>query len=331
MDLLITFLSLFIPLYCVYQLGSLAGIFSERSGVANIAIEGNMIIGAVTFALLFQNLNLLADGTTMSEFGTLKSFIIAILIALPLSATFMMLLGILVNRYQADHIIAGTALNILAPLLMIMLYLIFSPHSGGTLRPDKIDIGVDGLNDFIWHLYPGGFENSEMNKMYIVFLIITVLIVIVSAFFLNKTRFGLRLKTSGENPYALETAGISVNRTRYKALFISGLLASLAGMVFLTKDTFFFTVNGSGFLAIGILILGQYRVLGTVFGSLILAAFISFFEILPLYLGTGSDSIDQLTNVFKMIPFLIPLLGLAFFKTSYSPKAVGKNFKKDQR
>ncbi len=322
MDFLITLLATAIPLYCVYQLGSLAGIFSERSGVANVAIEGNMIVGAVLFSILFEVF------TMNMGMGTGISIIIGILITIPSSALFMMLLGILTSRYQADHIIAGTGLNILAPLLMLMIYLLVSPNSGGDVRPSKIMLD---LSDWILYTYPGGYENSEMNWLFILLLIATIVILMWASFYLNKTKFGLRLKASGENPYSLETAGISVAKTRYKALFIAGMLSSLAGIAFVSKDTFFFTVNGSGFLAIGVLILGQYKIKGTMIGSIVLALFISFFDILPLYLGVGSGLLNKYTNVMKMIPFLIPLIGLMFLKTSYSPKQVGKNFKKDQR
>ncbi len=321
---LITLLSITIPLYCVYQLGSLAGLFSERSGVANVAIEGNMIVGAVTFSLLQQ--------TLVVNLSPLPALIISIIITIPVAALFMLLLSVLTNRYFADHIIGGTAMNLLAPALMTMLYLVLSTEvslDGGS--PDWSGNIQPMINEWIWHIHIGDQTVNTFNWVYVAFLIATVLIVFVSMFTINKTKFGLRLRTSGENPYALETSGVSVLKTRRMALYIAGMLSSFAGIAFAVKGSFFFTVKGSGFLAIGILILGQYRVIGTVIGSLVLAFFIGSVETLEFIKGTSDMMFVQNVNLLKAIPYLIPLLGLVFLKTSYTPKAVGTNFKKDQR
>ncbi len=321
---LVTFLSVFIPLYCVYQLGSLAGLFSERSGVANVAIEGNMIVGAVVFSIIQQLM--------VVHFSPLISFATALVLGVILSGLFMMLLAIMTNRYLADHIIAGTALNILAPALMILLYMVLSTNvetgSGSPVWSGNIP---PIISDWNWHLTIDGKSNNDFNTMYLVILVITILILFLSNFALNKTKFGLRLKSSGENPYALETAGISVKKTRTTALYIAGMLSSLAGIAFAIKGPFFFTVKGSGFLAIGILIMGQYRIKGTVIGSLLLATFIGTFDTVEILKGTSDLGFIKNVNILKMLPYLIPLVGLIFLRTSYVPKAVGTNFKKDQR
>ncbi len=315
MDWLITFLSIALVLYVVYQLGSLAGLFSERAGVANIAIEGNMIVGAVVFAILFENFSGMAD---------INAFILALIIAVPLSATYMFLMALLTNRYLSDHIIAGTGLNLLSPALMLLLYNLFTINASGDLTLSKISLD---LSAFQAHIN----GNNDLNYLTLFYLVITIVILIVSAFMLNKTKFGLRLRSSGENPYALETAGVSVAKTRLQALFIAGLLSSLAGAAFMLRGPFYFTVEGSGFLAIGILILGQYRVMGTVIGSVVLAGFIGFINTM-LLTTVGTDSIFQTYfYLMKAIPFIIPVIGLMIFRKSYVPKAVGTNFKKDQR
>lgn len=316
---MINFISLFVVLYCVYQLGSLAGIYSERAGTANIATEGNMIVGAVVFALLFQSLG---TGSTLAD------FLLAVIITVPLAGLYMMLLGILTNRYYADHIVAGTGMNLLAPALMLMLYWVLSPRVSG---PGTI-YSIDVLSDMSqWALVDSNGFKTEFNYMYLLFLALTILIVVISFYVLNKTTFGLRLKSSGENPYSLETSGVSVKKMRYITMFISGIISSLAGIIFVTKGTFFFTVNGSGFLAIGIMIMGQYKISGTVIGSLILAAFIGLFEALPQIIGTGNSSFNQASNLLKAIPFILPLIGLCVFRNSFVPNTVGQNFKKDQR
>ncbi len=322
---LVTFISFFIVLYCVYQLGSLAGIFSERSGVANVAIEGNMIIGAVLFAIIYETFHA-KEALNMS---TGISFFMGILITVPLGAVYMMLLSHLTNKYYADHIIVGTGMNLLAPALMILSYIIFSPYAGD-YRPSYIIIN---MSDWIWHMkFEDGSFNNSFNFAYIFLLMTVVIIIVISWMVINKTSFGMRLKSSGENPYSLETSGVSVHKTRSKAIFISGLLSTYAGAIFIMgPNTFLFTVNGSGFLAIGIMILGQYRVLGTTIGSLILSAFISMISSLQ-YIHSGDGGfIDENRFLVQTIPFIIPIIGLMIFRKSYVPKAVGTNFKKDQR
>lgn len=320
---LVTFLSIALILYSVYQLGSLAGIFSERAGVANIAIEGNMIVGAVLFAIIYE---LLTDGNV----GQLESVIASLLIAVPIAATYMCLLSWLTNRYLADHIIAGTGLNLLAPVLMIFAYNILSPTISGDLRAESIMLNISELQA---HLNIGGRVNNNFSYLTIAFVVLTLFICVIAAFVLNKTRFGLRLKSSGENPYALETSGVSVAKTRLTALYIAGLLSALAGAIFVTKGTssFYFTVNGSGFLAIGVLILGQYKVLGTFIGSIVMASFIGFFDTLIVIKGNTDEVFNQVSFLYRMIPFAIPLVGLMIFRKSYVPASVGQNFKKDQR
>ncbi len=313
---LYTFLSFFIPLYCAYQLASVAGIFSERSGVANVAIEGNMILGAVIYAIFFEQFSI------NWGFGEFESIAFAVIIATLLSSIYMLLLANITNRYMGDHIIVGTGMNLLAPAMAFLLYYSFS---GKELLLDPSSIQFVYENNYI--------GETPLLWTHLAFVIFTALVILVSLFILNRTKFGLRLKTSGENPYALETAGVSVANTRTKALWIAGLLSSLAGIAFTmrypTRENFWFTVNGSGFIAIGIMILGQYRILGTVIGSLVFAFLISIFNVIPFV--SNNHFLLENQNLMKAIPFVIPLIGLMVFRKSYVPKAVGKNFRKDQR
>ncbi len=316
MDWLMTFLSIALVLYVVYQLGSLAGIFSERAGVANVAIEGNMIVGAVVFALFYENI--------VVGMGPIITFTLSLVFTVFLAGTFMFLMSLLTNRYLSDHIIAGTGLNLLAPALMLLTYNMLTVNSAPGLTLSNISMD---LSYFQAHL----FGNDRLNYLTIFYVVLTIIICLFSAHMLNHTRFGLRLKSSGENPYALETAGVSVAKTRLVALYISGMLSSLAGAAFILRGNFYFTVEGSGFLAIGIMILGQYRVLGTTIGSVVLASFIGFINT-ALLLTAGQDSILQANSwLIKMVPFIIPVIGLMVFKKSFVPAAVGQNFKKDQR
>ncbi len=318
-------LAVALPLFAVYQLGSVAGIYSERSGVANVAIEGNMIIGAVIYAVFFQILTN-SSGINMPE---VLAIIISVTSSMLLSATYMLLLSHATNKYMADHIIVGTGMNLLAPALAFLLYFLLSPNVP-ELHPTNFKIIYGSYMNVV---NDGVSRPFTLQYIHIIFVVIAIAVSVATAWLLNETRFGLRLRSSGENPYSLETAGVSVAKTRRTALYIAGMLSSLAGIAFTTKGTFFFTVNGSGFIAIGIMLLGQYRISGTLIGSLIMSLFIGFFET-TIYLTGPISNIDflkEFNTLMKIIPFIIPLIGLMIFRKSYVPKSVGKNFKKDQR
>ncbi len=319
------FLAVALPLFATYQLGSVAGIFSERSGVANVAIEGNMIIGAVLYAVLFEIFRNDA-GMNMPDAIAL---ILSVSLTLIISSFYMMILSYTTNRYMADHIIVGTGMNLLAPALAFMLFFFASP-TATALHSTSIKVVYDSS----WNVVHDGVARGlYLNYLHIAFVIVAIVVSLLAAWFLNETKFGLRLRSSGENPYSLETAGVSVAKTRMTALYIAGMLSSLAGIAFMTKGTFFFTVKGSGFLAIGIMILGQYRVSGAFIGSVIMATLIGFFEVVGPFSGILADVafLDTYSIIMKAIPFIIPLIGLMIFRKAYVPKAVGKNFKKDQR
>ncbi len=316
-------LAFILPLYAVYQLGSLAGIFSERAGVANVAIEGNMILGAVLYAVLFQ---IISGIEGMNE---IAAIVISLVLTTSLASTYMMLLSHATNKYMGDHIIIGTGMNLLAPAIGFLLYFMFSPNVPA-LHPTNFTINY---GDYMNIINNGVVREKELLWIHVVFAIGAIVIAIISAWVLNKTKFGLRLKSSGENPYALETSGVGVAKTRRNALYIAGMLSALAGAAFVSKDTFFFTVKGSGFLAIGIMILGQYRVFGTIIGSVLMAVLIGYFDAVVFLHGpiANSEIMRQYQVLLKAIPFIIPLIGLMIFRKSYVPKSVGQNFKKDQR
>ncbi len=319
------FLAVAFPLFATYQLGATAGIFSERAGVANVAIEGNMIIGAVLYAVLFSIFSD-ASGLAMPQWIAIT---LAIIITMFVAGFYMMILSHITNKYMGDHIIVGTGMNLLAPALAFLMWFFISPAASPTSHSAIIDIvynsNINVMQDKL--------RFFNLTWLQISFVVMAIVISIVAAWFLNETKFGLRLRSSGENPFALETSGVSVARTRRTALYIAGMLSSLAGMAFLSKGTFFFTVKGSGFLAIGIMIIGQYRIGGAFIGSVLLAVLIAFFDVVGKESGILPDVmfLQNYSFIMRTIPFIVPLIGLMVFKKSYAPNAVGKNFKKDQR
>lgn len=304
----IQILETFLFLFAIYQLASLAGVFSEKSGIANVAIEGNMILGAMVFSSFW---GILSDMNISPQLAMLISIVITTF----LTAFYMLLLGYVTSKYMADQVIVGTGMNMLAPALALFMYILFIGNKSS----------IDPTFTFwkVWVLE----GTAHINKLSLYLAITALAIAIISYIAINKTRFGLRLRSSGENPYALETSGVSVFSTRMTALFIAGMLSTMAGIAFAMKGTYYFTVNGSGFLAIGIMILAQWKVQWTTIWSIVLALLIATFNNFA-NLAPDYANMQFLANA---IPFVIPLIGMIIFKSHSGPKANGTNFKKDQR
>ena len=300
-------LSSFFLLYAMYSLASMSGLFSERSGVINIGVEGSMIIGAVWFSLLYALMH--------DQVGTYGSVVISLIVSIAITALYTQILGITTVRYLADHVIAGTGLNLLAPALAILTSGIITDNTAVVVIPD--------LKDF--NIALGNGSHFSMLGVYVT--ILAIAFSLTAWFFLNKTKYGLRLKASGENPYALETSGISVNKMKYIAITLSGALAGLAGAIFVFDKQFTFSVLGNGFISIGILIFGQWTIIGTAIGSGLVAVLVAIFQNwVVVFEGTS-----QTSALLNIIPFVIPILGLMIFKNVSGPSAIGKPFKKDMR
>lgn len=296
-----------IPLMVV----ALGAMYSERSGVINIALEGIMIIGGFASVLF---INLMQDSMS----GQLL-LILAILIAMVSGILFSLLHAYASINMKADQVISGTALNMLAPAFAIFAArMIQESHVQqieftNTFRIDK----VPGLGDIpvIGNLF---FQNTYITTY------LGVVILIVASVLLYRTKFGLRLRSCGEHPQAADSVGINVYKMRYAGVMISGALAGLGGLIFIvtTSTNFNATVSGYGFLALAVLIFGQWkpwRIAGCalLFGALktIAAAYSSIPFLLSLPI-TG--------YVYKMIPYVATLIVLIFTsKRSQAPKAEG--------
>lgn len=305
----VSILSSAIILIAMFSITSLAGLVSERSGIVNISLEGTMVMGGMMFAILMQ-FSQFVDNTWGPFVALMLSIIVGVLYSQLLSAATI--------PFMADHVIAGTALNMLAPAISIIVI----TQAFGTQR---ISIPASVINQG----WAGGVDTLSL-----IFLIVTIVILVAAWVLLNKTHWGLRLKSSGENPYALETSGISVNKTRWIALSIAGGLAAMGGVfAIINLNAFFGGVNGQGFIALGILIIGRWKIVGIAIGTIIMAvplAFASSWETIPAVVDKFPSEIMQ------MIPFLIPLISLMIFKIFgdkiYSgPKSTGKPFKKNMR
>ena len=302
-----------IPLLVV----ALGAMFSERSGVINIAMEGIMVMGAFC-GILFINL------TSNAGMSGQLQLILAILISVGSGILFSLFHAYASINMKADQTISGTALNMFAPAFAIFVARVIQ----GVQQVQFINsfrVNVPVLKD-IPVIGPMFFQNAYITT-YLGFLIL-----IVSTFVLYKTRFGLRLRSCGENPQASDAAGINVYRMQYAGVMISGALAGLGGLIFVipTSVNFNADVAGYGFLAIAVLIFGQWhpiKILGASLFFGIMKAVSASYSGIPFLASLGIPS-----YFYKMFPYIITLIVLIFTsKNSQAPKAEGKPFDKGQR
>lgn len=302
-----------IPLLVV----ALGGMFSERSGIVNIALEGIMIMGA--FVSIFT-INLL-QGVIQGQL----LLIIAILVAV-LSGTIYSLLHAYASiNMKANQVISGTALNMFAPAFATFIArMIQNTKEIGFINTFRIEsVPLLGKIPVLGQLF---FQNTYITTY------LGIVILIVSAFVLYRTKFGLRLRSCGEHPQAADSVGINVYKMRYAGVLISGALAGLGGLIFVvpTSTSFSATVSGYGFLALAVLIFGQWNP-----KRILVAAF--FFGFMKTIAATysGIPILQDLTvskYVYKMIPYIATLLVLALTsKNSQAPKAEGIPYDQGKR
>lgn len=304
-----------IPLLIV----ALGGMFSERSGVVNIALEGIMVTGAF-FSIYF--INRLQD--SISGQGLL---ILAILVAAGSGLLFSLLHAYAAISLKSDQTISGTALNMIAPAAAIYLARTVLPNGVqqiqfiNSFRIDKVPL----LGD-IPVLGPLLFQNSYITTY------LGLLILAAAAFVLYKTRFGLRLRACGEHPQAADSVGINVYKMRYAGVLISGALAGLGGLVYVipTSTNFNATVSGYGFLALAVLIFGQWkplRIFVAAFFFGLMKTVASSYSGIPFLKDLGIPS-----DIYKMIPFIATMVVLAFTsRRSQAPRASGVPYDKGAR
>lgn len=304
-----------IPLLIV----ALGGMFSERSGVVNIALDGIMIMGAFCGIFFINRMQ-----GSMSGQGLL---ILAILVSMASGMIFSVLHAYAAVNLRSDQVISGTALNMFAPAFAI--YMARSLQTNGvqqvqftnTFRIEKVPV----LGDIpvLGNLF---FRNCYITT-YVGFAIL-----IISAVVLYKTKFGLRLRACGEHPQAADSVGINVYRMRYAGVLISGALGGLGGLVFVipTSTNFNATVAGYGFLALAVLIFGQWKPVRVLLAAL-------FFGLMKTLASAYSGipflaSLSIPSDFYKMFPYVATLVVLAFTsKNSQAPKASGVPYDKGGR
>ncbi|MEA3321406.1 MAG: ABC transporter permease [Bacillota bacterium] len=294
---------------------ALGALFSERSGVVNIGLEGLMVIGAFTGALVILNMQEMMPGQQ-------KAIWIGLALATLMGLLFSLLHAFASINLHANQIISGTAINMIAAAITVFLARNITGSGNiqiSTLKPFNVpflsDIPVIGSL-----LFTRTYATT--------WLVLAILL--ISAFMLYKTPFGLRLRSCGEHPHAAEAAGISVSKMRYIGVMISGAFSGLGGAVFIvtTGGEFNGTVAGLGFLALASLIFGQWKPLG------ILAATLFFgFATTVANVSQVIPSLAVIPPVFlKVFPYVVTLIALIVFsKSSQAPKAVGEPFDSGKR
>ena len=292
----------------ILGLGSISGLFSERSGVVNIAINGMMIFGALLYGMIAKVMD-----KNVSGWVQLPIFLIVGLCC----SLFALLHGFAAITLKANQIASGTALNLLGSGLA--LFFINYVFKG------------EGMNTTFSHV---ALSELSIEWQYAVSLPVFLGLFIFgfSFVFLRYTKTGKYIKAAGENPYALEAQGVSVTRIRYLALMISGFMAGVAGAIFTQNNGFFDgNIQGLGFIALAILIFGRWRITWVLIGALIfgsLNAVVSTFVFNPSNISKDNWLIKN-TNLLQILPFLLSLITLVFTSLSSKvPKYVGIPFDK---
>lgn len=302
-----------IPLLVV----ALGGMFSERSGIINIALEGIMIVGAfagISFINIFQN--------TMTGQALL---LLAVLIAGLAGGIFSIFHAFASIKLNADQTISGTALNMFAPAFAIyiarMVQGVQQIQFSDTFYINKVPF----LGDI-------PLIGSMLFRNCYITTYIGLGIAFLSWVVINHTRFGLRLRACGEHPQAADSVGINVYRIRYAGVFISGVLGGIGGLTFVvpTSTNFNASVAGYGFLALAVLIFGQWRTNKIFFAAFffgIMKTFASAYSGIPFLKGLPISN-----EVYKMIPYIATLIVLTFSsRNSQAPRAEGIPYDKGSR
>lgn len=293
---------------------ALGGLFSERSGVVNIGLEGLMVVGFFTGALVTSKLEVFIPGPSI-WIGLLAAFIAG--------ALFSLLHAFACINLNADQVISGTAINMIAGALTVYLARHMTGSGNIQIIHGLVRRNVPGLSGF-----------PVLGKLFFTQVYATtwlvLAILLISWFLLYRTPFGLRLRACGEHPQAADSAGINVYLMRYIAVMISGAFAGLGGAIILVtySGEFNGTVAGLGFLALAALIFGQWKPLG-VLGA-------TFFFGFASTIANVSQAIPALARipgiVLKSFPYIITLFVLVLFsKSSQAPRAAGEPYDKAKR
>ena len=313
MILLIQYMLIFAS---VLMLVALGGCFSEHSGVIHIGLEGIMVFGALGGALMMKWLPVGASALAVISLSILAAVIFGMLYSL--------LLAVAAINFSADQTLVGTAMNLMGTALATVIVKAMNTAA----NPDNVSSTIQYINAkkaFLVNI--GSFEFNW-------FMLLALILLIASYVVLNKTRFGLRLQACGEHPQAADSVGINVYKMRYAGVLISGLLGGIGGLVYITAGVsewkFENGVAGFGFLALAVMIFGQWKPIRIALAALLFGFFRALGNVY-----TGFDFLQRLnlpSNVYNMLPYIFSLIvRILTSKNSRAPKAEGVPYDKGAR
>ena len=300
----------------VLLLVALGGCFAEHSGVINLGLEGIMVIGALGGALMMR----------FAPAGTpaFAMILLVLLAAVFFGMLYSSLLAVAAINFKADQTIVGTALNMLGTAAATVIVKAINTAA----NPDDVSSTIQYVNQkkaFIVNI--GSFQFNW-------FMIIAVIALVVAYVTLYKTKFGLRLMACGEHPQAADSVGINVYKMRWAGVLISGVYGGLGGICYILAGVsewkFENGVAGFGFLALAVMIFGQWKPQRIALSALLFGLFRALSNV---YTGFGFlVSLNIPSTVYNMMPYIVSLVVLAFTsKTSRAPKAEGIPYDKSTR
>ena len=318
MIIVLSTISFLLAYVCILTITALGGMFSEKSGTIALSLEGCMCVGALCAGI---TMNMLPE-----TIPNALSAIIVILVALISGGLYSLLLAVATITFKADQTLAGTALNILSTALAVVLIKLVT-------KTEALPVGQSRLNFTrfyeIFNVDMFGLQGVKFNWLILIVLILIPIIYFV----IYKTKYGLRLSSCGENPSSADSLGINVNKTRYIGVVLSGILSGLGGLLLITLNAeweFANGANGFGFLALAVLIFGQWKPLYIFLGAFVFSLFKTLSVIYP--------SIDFLSNLgissyfYLALPYVVCLIVLVFTsKKNVGPKALGRSYDKGKR
>ncbi|AVN64719.1 MULTISPECIES: ABC transporter permease [Mesoplasma] len=294
--------SLALGFFVVFTLAAISGMFSERSGVVNLGIEGFMTIGAlayVSFCFMVKK-----TSNNVEDLHVLY-LLVGALFSMVVAGLFSLLQTLMVLKLKTDQIISGTVINLLAQGIALFIVHIQGFGTGGTIL-GSLSPKLISLNYFI------------------AYAIFTMLVTVTIGLYFTFTKVGTRHIAAGENPQALDAAGVKVNRYRFVCIIISGAIAGLAGTMFVVTQSlqnFNGSVQGLGFIALAIMIIGQWRVSLIVMLCIIFSIMFSIGQKI-----TGWNSLP------RALPFIMSIVVMVIAsKWSSPPQASGVPFDKTLR
>jgi general nucleoside transport system permease protein len=294
-------------------LAALGGLYSERAGVINIALEGLLLAGAFTAASVTYYAH--------SPWIGLGAAMVA-------GAAVAGILALACIKFKADQVVTGTGINILFIGLPAVLSGALFLSSGSTPQIPK-----ENLLPELSHFVPGFLAQWRIFSDVSVISLIALVAVLVTAYILYRTPFGLRLRAVGENPEAADAAGVAVNRLRYIGVLISGALAGIGGAYLSIGQSSLFTRNmaaGRGFIALAALIFGKWRPVQTMLACL-LFGFADALTIQMQGVAKLPSGEDIPVQFIQMIPYIVTIVVLAgFIGQSRAPKALGTAYQKER-